>query len=204
METLREGLIKKLGEENLRKVQSVKIGIAGCGGLGSNLAANLVRCGFRKLKMIDFDKVTAANLDRQFFFSDQVGKEKAYALKENLSRICPDLEIEAIFRKIEKDNIRWLFRDCDIVAECFDRAEYKSMLVSELLLMGKFTVSASGLGGIGSSDDIRIHRMKENLVVVGDLRSDVEKLPALAPRVSIAAAKQADVILGRIIGLSRS
>lgn len=200
-ETLREGLIKKLGEENFGKVQSVKVGIAGAGGLGSNLAANLVRCGFKKLKIFDFDKVSASNLDRQFYFSDQVGKEKVFALRDNLLRIEPTLEIEPFARKIEKDNARWNFRDCAIVAECFDRAEDKTMLVSELLPMGKFIVSASGLGGAGSSDDIRVHTMKENLVVVGDLKSDIEHAPALSPRVNITAAKQADVILAHIIKL---
>lgn len=202
MESLRESLIKKLGEENFKKVQSAKVGIAGAGGLGSNCAASLVRCGFRKLKIVDFDKVTPSNLDRQFFFADQAGVFKVMALKENLERISPGLEIDVIAEKIEEGNIKRFFSDCDIVAECFDRAENKSMLVSGLLGLDKFVVSVSGLGGIGSSDEIKIHPIGKNLVVIGDLKSDIESSPALSPRVNIAAAKQADVILSRIIGLS--
>lgn len=51
----------------------MKIGIAGAGGIGSNVAANLVRSGVTSLKIVDFDRVESSNLNRQFYFSDQIG-----------------------------------------------------------------------------------------------------------------------------------
>ena len=104
-----------------------------------------------------------------------------------------------INKRIENTNIKELFNDCDVIVECFDRPEYKSMLVSEFLHSGKLIVSASGLGGIGSSDDIKVHKIKKNLIIIGDLRSDIDKAPAISPRVNIAAAKQADVVLDFVI-----
>lgn len=194
-----KNLIKKLGKENFEKVQNERIGIAGLGGLGSNCALNLVRVGFRRFALIDFDVIDQTNLDRQFYFSDQVGQAKVSALELNLRRINPDLDIKAVNMKIDKENVEELFKDCHVVAECFDRAEQKSMLVTELLRLGKFVVSASGLGGCGSSDDIKVHRMKKGLIVIGDLESDICSKPALSPRVNVAAAKQADVILEYIL-----
>lgn len=194
-----KNLAKKLGEKNFEKVQNTRIGLAGLGGLGSNCALNLVRVGFRRFTMADFDVIDQTNLDRQFYFLDQVGKKKADMLEINLRRINPDLDIKAVNAKIEKENVAELFKDCHIVAECFDKAEQKSMLVSELLRLNKFVVSASGLGGHGSSDDIKVHRMRENLVVIGDLESDICSKPALSPRVNVAAAKQADVILEYVL-----
>ncbi len=199
MDEFRQNLINKIGEENLRKIEKAKIGLAGAGGLGSNCALNLVRVGFKKLKIVDFDIITAANLDRQFYFMDQVGMPKLEALKTNLLRVNPSLELEMVNKKIEKQDIKDLFSDCDCVVECLDRAEYKSMIVEESLRLGKFTVSASGLGGIGSSDEIKIHRRSKNLVIIGDLKSDISKTPALSPRVNVSAAKQADVILEFVI-----
>ena len=199
METFKENLIKKLGEEGFGKVQAARVGIAGLGGLGSNCVLNLVRVGFSKLTIIDFDIVTAANLDRQFYFIDQVGLPKVDALCENLLRVNPELELTLRIERIEKDNIAHLFKECDIVAECFDRAEYKSMLVEELLSLGKFIVSASGLAGIGKSDEIKVHKIKNNLVMIGDLESDISKNPPLSPRVNVAAAKQADTILDYVL-----
>ncbi|PIQ87894.1 MAG: thiamine biosynthesis protein ThiF, partial [Candidatus Omnitrophica bacterium CG11_big_fil_rev_8_21_14_0_20_43_6] len=56
-------------------------------------------------------------------------------------------------------------------------------------------------GGIGSSDEIKVHRIKERFVMVGDLKSDIIDKPALSPRVNIAAAKQADLVLEFVISL---
>ncbi len=191
----KENLVKKIGKDALARLQDIRVGIAGAGGLGSNCALNLVRVGVSKLTIVDFDFVDPTNLDRQFYFHDQVGMPKTEALKKNLERINPDAEIEIIKTKIEKNNVGKLFGSSDIVAECLDVAASKKMLVEELLKAGKFVVAVSGLGGIGSSDDIKIHRLKNDLVMIGDLESDICHKPALSPRVNIAAAKQADVIL---------
>ncbi len=58
----------------------MKIGIAGAGGIGSNVAANLVRSGVSCLKIIDFDRIEPSNLNRQFYFQDQVGCLKVSAV----------------------------------------------------------------------------------------------------------------------------
>jgi len=89
------GLLKYFNKDDLNKIRSVKIGIAGEGGLGSNCAMNLVRCGFDNFIIMDFDKIDASNLNRQFYFAEQIGMLKTEALKQNLKRINPDVKIEA-------------------------------------------------------------------------------------------------------------
>ncbi|MEN6621625.1 MAG: sulfur carrier protein ThiS adenylyltransferase ThiF [Smithella sp.] len=190
-----KSLEHKIGKKKLDKLRKIKIGIAGAGGLGSNCAVNLVRVGFERIKLVDFDVVEAANLDRQFYFVDQVGMYKVAALRQNLLRINPALQVEVKIIKIDQSMVKTLFEDCSIVAECLDGAENKSMLVCELLTLNKFVVAVSGLGGYGKSDNIKIHPVKNNLTLIGDLKSDITFQPALSPRVNIAAAKQADVIL---------
>lgn len=190
-----ENLARKIGENKVNNIREIKVGIAGAGGLGSNCAANLVRVGFEKLKIIDFDIVEAANLDRQFYFADQVGMCKVEALRQNLLRINPAVQIESEVKKIVQSMAPVLFADCRVVAECLDSAESKSMLVAELLPLDKFIVAVSGLGGYGLSDNIKVYPVKENLIMIGDLQSDVTLRPALSPRVNITAAKQADTIL---------
>lgn len=199
MKKFRQNLVNKLGKDGLKKIENARIGIAGAGGLGSNCAAYLVRAGFKKLTIIDFDRVQEENLDRQFYFIDQVGRIKVEALRENLLRINPALEIKIHAKKLEKDNIKELLGPCDIVAECLDSAELKCLFVQELVKLEKFVVAVSGLGGIGLSDEIRIHKKGRYLRVVGDLKSDIEQKPAISPRVSIAAAKQADIILEHVL-----
>ena len=65
----------------------MRIGIAGAGGIGSNVAMLLVRAGFTKFTIVDFDYLEQSNLNRQFYFEDQLGKSKVESLKINLERI---------------------------------------------------------------------------------------------------------------------
>lgn len=199
MNEFEKNLEKQLGKENLRKIQSVKIGIAGAGGLGSNCAFNLTRVGFKNFRIVDFDCIDHSNLNRQFYFSRQVGEEKVKALKDNLKSINPDASIEALCTRIEKTNIKDVFADCSIVVEAFDKAEEKSMLVEHLLGEKDLIVSASGLVGYGRSDEIKVNYLKDNFVLIGDLSSDSSDTPPLSPRVNVAAAKQADVILEHVL-----
>ncbi|WP_425061263.1 hypothetical protein SCACP_20510 [Sporomusa carbonis] len=191
-----QGLNRYLPTDILAKIAEIKIGIAGAGGLGSNCAQMLVRTGFRNFKIIDFDILDASNLNRQFYFMHQVGRSKVEALKDNLLLINPDINIEIIQGKFESDMAAGFFADCDAVVEAFDRPEYKKLIVETYINSGKLLVAASGLAGWGNSDDIVIRQIKENFYLVGDLTSAIgPDCPPLAPRVHIAAAKQADIIL---------
>lgn len=201
MNEFEKGLVSYIGVEKLQRLNKVKVGIAGAGGLGSNCANNLVRSGFKSLKIVDFDVVEPSNLDRQFFFSDQLGHPKVLALKENLMRINPDVRIEAIEQRVDKHNAREIFYDCDAVVEAFDRVECKTMMVEIFSSSGKFFVCASGLAGWGNSDEIRIRRMHDKFFIVGDFVTEVtDGVPPISPKVNIAAAKQADLILSYFIG----
>ncbi|MBU1086102.1 MAG: sulfur carrier protein ThiS adenylyltransferase ThiF [Candidatus Omnitrophica bacterium] len=195
MNMFEQKLREQLSTENFAKIQKVKIGIAGLGGLGSNCAMNLVRSGFKNFKLIDFDKVDYSNLNRQFYFYEQVEMLKTEALSINLKMINPAVQLQALTIKIEQENVNQLFADCDIVVEALDKAEAKSLLTANLLPTLKLIIAASGIAGIGDSDLISIHWLKKNLVIVGDLSSDVQQSFPFSPKVNIAAAKQADIIL---------
>jgi sulfur carrier protein ThiS adenylyltransferase len=199
MNAFERALLGQFGEENLTKIQNTRIGIAGAGGLGSNCASNLVRCGFRKIKIADFDIVDHSNLNRQFYFADQVGRKKVEVLRENLLKINPDAEIDIFDGRIEKENSGSVFEGFDILVEAFDRAENKKVFVESVIGRTSLLVSASGLAGVGYADEIRTHRIRDDFVVVGDLRSDYLKNPPISPRVNVAAAKQADVILDYVL-----
>jgi len=192
----KQGLLKHFSQEQLEKIESFTIGIAGAGGLGSNCALNLVRSGFKHFVICDFDLVEPSNLNRQFYFQDQLRMAKVEALSVNLRRINPDLKIVTLPIKITSGNIREIFAGCDIIVEAFDRAESKRMLVEAFYSSGKFLVSASGLAGWGNADAIMTLQVHDYFYIVGDLVSEVkENRPPCAPRVNIAAAKQADLIL---------
>lgn len=200
MNDFEKALSGYIGEDNLNKLQRVKIGIAGAGGLGSNCAFNLVRSGFSNLRIVDFDIVEASNLDRQFFFIDQIGLSKVKALETNLKRINPDIKLDTMVEKITKENVSVIFEDCDIVVEAFDKVEYKTMIIENYFSSGKLLVAGSGLAGWGESDEIKVNKIHSKFYLVGDLMTEVScEKPPISPRVNIAAAKQADVILDYVL-----
>lgn len=201
MNEFEKSLLKYFSPDNLRKIQRAKVGVAGAGGLGSNCAAMLVRSGVKQLKIIDFDLLEYSNLNRQFYFSRQVGRAKVEALQENLQAINPDAVIEVYARKLEGGEAAAIFADCDAVVEAFDCVEYKKLIAEAYMHSGKLLVAASGLGGWGDSDRLKVHKVRPNFYIVGDLSSGVgPECPPLAPCVAIAAAKQADLVISHILG----
>lgn len=199
MNEFEKALAGVLGEKNLAGIQKVKTFIAGAGGLGSNCALYLARSGFKKFRIVDFDVVEYGNLNRQFYFAAQVGYRKVEALKENLLLVNAGLEIEALPEKIHRENVTEFFPGCDVVVEALDDARSKKILVEAYLESqdsDKLLVAASGLAGWGKSDGIKVHRIKDNFYIVGDMTSEAGPgCPPLAPGVNVAAAKQADVVL---------
>lgn len=181
-------------------LEAARVGIAGAGGLGSNCAMHLVRAGVRHLTVVDFDVVNESNLNRQFFFRDQLGLKKVEALKANLLRIDPGADIRSIDLRLDAASARETFADCDIVVEAFDVVEAKAMLVAALAPSGKRIVTASGLAGWGRSNAMQVKRMG-NIVAVGDGETAVgDNAAPASPRVGIAAAMQANSVVAMLLG----
>lgn len=196
MNAFEQSLLTYFTREQIDKIRSVHVGIAGAGGLGSNCAFNLVRCGFKKITVCDFDVVEASNLNRQFYFLDQIGKSKVEALQSNLLRINPDVQVMGYRERVTAQNAAAIFGKCDALVEAFDQAEDKKMLAELFAGSGRFYVTASGLAGWGASDGIVIRKINATFCLVGDGQSGVTaKRPPCSPRVNIAAAKEADCML---------
>ena len=168
------------------------IGIAGVGGIGSNVAANLVRSGIDFLRIVDFDRVEASNLNRQFYFADQIGQPKTEALSHNLRRIRPDLRIEAVLARIDAGNCKAIFAGCDLVVEGFDRPTDKKMLL-ELLGEDRIVVSACGIAGSDLAA-IRTRRLGTGFIV-GDFAADCADAPLFAHKVGAIASHMSAIIL---------
>ncbi|CCJ33453.1 sulfur carrier protein ThiS adenylyltransferase ThiF [Caloramator australicus] len=196
--TFREILLNYLSEKELKKIEKTKVIVIGCGGLGSNVAKLLIRTGFLKLTLIDFDEVELKNLNRQDFYLEQVGNKKVYALKENLLKINKDALIETLCLKITEDNLN-LLKQADIVVEAVDREEYKRMIFEYCLSAKIRVVCASGVAGFGDGEGIKIKRGK-NYSIIGDFRKSIIEFSPLSPKVTAVASLQADEVLRMVIG----
>lgn len=184
-------------EKIKEKLSKYKIGIAGCGGLGSNCAVSLIRVGIKDIIIADFDVIDESNLNRQYFFYDQIGQYKVDALEENIHRINPTIKIEKHNVKLNEVNILDIYKDCDIIVEAFDKAEMKVMIIETVLscFPEKPIISGNGMAGYGKNDLIKIEKY-DNLHIVGDGVTEVSsEEPPLSPRVNIVSHTMANIVL---------
>ncbi|MDZ4122372.1 MAG: sulfur carrier protein ThiS adenylyltransferase ThiF [Candidatus Cloacimonadaceae bacterium] len=177
--------------------QNATVGIAGAGGLGSNIAISLYRAGVGKVIIADFDTVSTTNLNRQQYYLDQVGMPKVLALKQNLQRIHAFTQIEIHQQRVSPANIAAIFGSCQIMIEAFDHADQKQMLIEawQEQYPDRPLIAASGLAGVGGNDLLRTINM-DSLYLCGDGISELsEGISPIAPRVAIVANMQANLCL---------
>ena len=189
-------------EKIRNKLKKSSVGIAGAGGLGSNAAISLARAGIGGLVLVDFDKVEESNLDRQYYFKDQIGKVKVEALKQNIEKINLLTKVEIYNKKLTKGSMEEPFKDVDVVIEALDNAETKASFIEEILtkLPNKPLVVACGVAGYGHCDRIKTKKIG-NLYICNDSQaksSDDDVL--LAPRVILMANWEANLALEIILG----
>ena len=196
-------LEQRIGRMARERLAKARIGIAGAGGLGSNIAMMLARSGVGHLVIADFDTVDESNLNRQHYAREHVGASKVDALSQQIHAVDPRVAMQVFRLRVTPQNARELFGGCDIVCEAFDDAQAKAMLVEQLLSLtpGPIVVSGNGMAGIGPASEIVTRRLGSRLYVCGDGESDVDAGEVLyAPRVMLCAAQQALVAVRIVLG----
>ncbi len=203
-EELEALLVARHGPGVHGRVKHACVGIAGCGGLGSNVAISLARTGVGAMVLVDFDCVEPSNLNRQQYFVDQIGLPKVDALAANLARINPYVRTETHAIRVTHENAQHLFAQCDVVAECFDSPTAKAELARSLARATprKPLVTVSGIAGFGPASAIGSRRVLDSCFLVGD--TETAAAPGrglLAPRVAVAAGHQANIVLRLLLGV---
>jgi len=182
-------------------IKDKTIGIAGAGGLGSNIAVALVRTGLTKIIIADFDKVEFSNLNRQYYFYSHIGEYKVDALKEQLEKINPFVEIITYKKYLDRTNFSEVFQNCDIIVEAFDTAESKSEIIDYFISKNKTIFSGVGMAGIYSANLIKTKKLGKNLYLSGDFINEANSENGLiASRVAVAANHEANMIIRFLSG----
>lgn len=198
---LRSEMLKRDDPRVAEVLSKAVIGIAGMGGLGSNVAEMLVRSGATRLVVADLDTVDLSNMNRQNYAMRDLGLPKVEAAERRLREISPFVRIEKHFVRLTPENVPEVFGRCDIVVEAFDAADQKAMLAEAVL--GKTRVpmvSGNGMAGIGSTDSMGVRRVSGRLTVCGDGRPDGKVPPRLmSPRVCACAGIMSNEVIRKLI-----
>ena len=200
-ESYRKALADRMGQEAAAALEGSTVGIAGLGGLGSNIALLLARSGAGRLVVADFDTVELSNIHRQDYPLSSVGMKKTDAIVREIERVNPWCKVEAHDIRIGRDDVS-IFEGCDVVCEALDDAEQKVMLIESLSKMGKRIVSGNGMAGMGDANSIITRKVGTSLYICGDGKSDVKEEGSLsASRVAVCAAHQANAAVRLILGM---
>ena len=202
-ENTQQALHKGLTPEQSHLLQEAIVAVVGLGGLGSNVAMWLARLGVGHLLLYDFDKVELSNLNRQYYFLEDVGKYKTEALLTKLQQVNPYGDYQSKVARLTEANLEELLAPAHIICEALDKAEAKAMLVNGVLekFPDKYLVAASGLAGLEDSASMTVRQITPRFYLCGDGHSDFHELPLCGARVGLCAAQEALTIARLILRL---
>src|SRR5574344_2145198 len=137
-----------IGEQNMQLIKNKKIIIFGVGGVGGYVVEMLARAGIGTLTLVDFDKVSESNLNRQIIaLNDNVDKFKVDCFNERIKHINPECNVVCIKQKLMPENIaEYNLKTYDYVIECIDMVTSKVALIEFCVKNGIMIISSMGTG----------------------------------------------------------
>jgi len=137
-------LLKEIGGAGQQKLSAARVLIIGMGGLGNPLAQYLAAAGVGHLGLVDDDKVTASNLQRQTLFTpDDVGQSKVTVAAARLAAQNPLVHIEPHITRLGPDNAEALIGAYDLVADACDNYQTRFTVNDTCFRLRKTLISAA-------------------------------------------------------------
>ena len=138
-----------LGAKNMEKIKNATIAVFGLGAVGSFATEALARTGVGNLRLIDFDKVDASNINRQLFaLNSTIGREKARLAYERVKDINPFCNVDIHSSFVNAQSLEDLLtEDIDVVVDAIDGLNSKINLIVGAKQMNLAVVSSMGAAG---------------------------------------------------------
>jgi len=110
-----------VGTPGQRSLLDATVTVVGAGGLGSPAIMYLAAAGVGTIRIIDDDDVDASNLQRQTIHSlSDVGSPKASSAATFVSRLNPDVSVEAISDRLSPANATMLLEGATVIVDASD------------------------------------------------------------------------------------
>ena len=184
-----ERQIPVVGEDGQRRIQSARVGIAGCGGLGVNVITNLVTAGVTQFVLCDHDVPDITNLNRQYIYYPGDMRPKAEVAAQWVLALNPIAEVEAHAQPFSRDTAS-MFLGCDIIVDCLDSFSARLEL-SDFAFENGIPLVHGGIEGLNGQIFVMVPGETATLRDVYSDRRDPEgPVPALGAAVACIAAMQ--------------
>ena len=135
-----------VGDQVLHRIGDLRVILFGVGGVGSWCAESLVRSGVRRLTLVDSDRVSITNVNRQMPATvPTVGRVKVEVVRERLLAINPDAEIRAVQDIYCAENAESFALDTyDVIIDAIDSLAEKAHLILRATQTSALFVSSMG------------------------------------------------------------
>lgn len=136
-----------IGKEAIKKINKTKVAIFGIGGVGSFVVEGLVRAGVENFILVDNDKISLTNLNRQIIATYKtVEKYKVEVEKERILEINPNAKVEIYKEFFMPESKEILDETVDYIVDSVDTVTAKIELVTRANKLNIPIISSMGTG----------------------------------------------------------
>lgn len=146
----RQILLDEIGQEGQKKISESRVLLVGAGGLGSPVAMYLCAAGIGRLGIVDGDRVSLSNLQRQILYQEnETGLSKAECASARLSKLNSEVNLEIFNCYLDESNAREIMNGYDIIVDGCDNYKTRFIINDICMETGKTYVygSIEGLDG---------------------------------------------------------
>jgi molybdopterin/thiamine biosynthesis adenylyltransferase len=139
-------LLKEIGGPGQQKLSKATVTIIGAGGLGAPAALYLAAAGVGRIRIVDPDRVSLDNLQRQILFlTRDVGRSKVERAAEALTELDPAVEVEARAERADAGRLPALLQGADLVLDGCDDFETR-FAVNDAAIAARLPLVSGAVG----------------------------------------------------------
>ena len=139
-------VLKEIGGEGQRRLLAATVTVVGAGGIGAPAIQYLAAAGVGCLRIVDDDRVSLDNLQRQILFGTaEVGRGKAKLAEKAIVRLNPDVRVEARAERLAAANAADLLAGADLVLDGSDTFATR-LIVADQALAARIPLVSAAIG----------------------------------------------------------
>ena len=203
---IRQLSLPEIGEQGQERLKASKVLIIGAGGLGSPVALYLAAAGVGTLGILDYDKVSTSNLNRQILYEEgDEGQCKVEAAAHRLQKLNSHIQINVYPEKITRENYQRaleIVAGYDIVVDACDNMATRylvSDLTEELSIPFVYGAMEGFCGYVSVFNDATSCRRFRNLWP-DEGQEHPHDIPAMGVTAGVIGSLQANEVIKWICG----
>jgi molybdopterin-synthase adenylyltransferase len=210
-------VLREVGAQGQQKLKAARVLVIGAGGLGSPVLLYLAAAGIGTLGVIDDDRVSIDNLQRQVLHATpNAGQMKVESAAASIARINPHVTVETFAKRLTADNALEIISRFDLVADGSDNFATR-YLVADACFFAKKTLVYAALGALdGYVSVFKPHETKADGTPYPTLRclfpeappaglvANCSEVGVLGPVAGVIGTLQATEVLKEILGVGET